>query len=270
MRDTIFISYSHEDDLYKKSLEAHLNALENYFNIKIWSDKKIETGSEWDSTISRKINETAVAILLVSKDYLASKYIAKKEMKPIFEAHYNGELEVIQVIITPCIFSKIENLSKLQAINDPKQPLCAMTVIEQDYVWSKLAEKVLEKLEKRSELHKSKKDTKELHKIKYKNIAQKTEPLNTNWHRATIVEKRSNVREDYRCYKLDKTLPLPECEIAENESHWLFYRTGEFEDLEVGHKVIFNVTKINELRNWNDLKNTRNIYVSELLIDVKK
>lgn len=274
MRDTIFISYSHEDDLYKKSLEAHLSALKNYFNIKIWSDKNIETGSEWNAVISQKISETAVAILLVSKDYLASKYIAEKEIKPIFAAHSNGELEIIQVIITPCIFSKIKNLSKLQAVNDPSQPLCAMSVIEQDYIWSKVAEDILEKLEKLSGLHKIKKDAKKQQNTPHKDTAQKSfeksESINKNWHRASIIEKRSNVREDYRCYKLDKTLPLLEGELAENESHWLFYRTGEFEDLKIGDRVVFNVTKINELRNWNDLKNTRNIYISELLIDAKK
>lgn len=53
------------------------------------------------------------------------------------------------------------------------------------------------------------------------------------------------------------------------ETHWLFYKTGQYQDLETGDQVMFQLDQINELRSWPDLKNTRNIYVKDLYVKKK-
>ncbi|MCM1307200.1 MAG: hypothetical protein NC223_01235 [Butyrivibrio sp.] len=76
-------------------------------------------------------------------------------------------------------------------------------------------------------------------------------------YRAKIVQIR-DTSPAYRCYKLDGLLQLNEALIP-GESHWIFYRAGMYEDLEVGDTIQFAVDST-ELRNFYDLKNARNIY----------
>ncbi|MGI6011288.1 MAG: toll/interleukin-1 receptor domain-containing protein [Ruminococcus sp.] len=285
MRNKIFLSYSHADALYKSNLETHLTALKHYFNVQIWNDSQLVVGEEWERQIEQVIGETAVAILLISKDYLASEFIAKKEVAPILEALEKKKIRIIPVILTHCLFSKIDALSKYQAVNDPKRPLCSMSESEQDQVWVEVASLAWEELKKTAEpvqeaeapAAKERKLTwREQESVGKMNAALHgmLVPDSEGWYFGSIAAIRENVREDFRCYRLNQLLYDPavngDCRIEKGESHWLFYKTGQFHDLQVGDKVIFKIDKLNELRHWKDLKNTRNIYIRELYVSAKK
>ena len=66
----------------------------------------------------------------------------------------------------------------------------------------------------------------------------------------------------YRCYKLEKLLQLRET-MAPNESHWIFYRAGMYEDLAVGDTVAVRIDST-ELRSFPDIGYARNIYPKDL------
>ena len=280
MRDKIFISYSHADDLYKSRLETHLLALQRYFGITIWSDSLIEAGLDWNSTIAHIIEETSVAIHLISKDYLASEYIARNEVAPIMSAYNKGEISVIPIILTPCLFHQIQELSQLQAINDPKKPLCNLTELEQDEVWVHTVEAALHEWKKRKPANPTEDTsnwpeqwTEEEKNLILEGLAAFQGfliPYKEEWYHATIVAQRRNIRNEFRCYQLDKLIYRPDSKPVEGETHWLFYKAGEFSDLKIGDRVRFQVNKINELRHWSDIQNTRNIYISELFVDAKQ
>lgn len=80
---------------------------------------------------------------------------------------------------------------------------------------------------------------------------------NNGLYRAKIAQIRET-SPTYRCYKLDGLLQLNEA-LLPGESHWIFYRAGMYENLEVGDIIQFSVDST-ELRNFQDLKNARNIY----------
>lgn len=68
----------------------------------------------------------------------------------------------------------------------------------------------------------------------------------------------------YRCYKLEKNLKLPETvNVLPDETHWLFFRAGMYEDLTPGDTIRLLVGST-ELRNFPDLKHARNIYPDDL------
>lgn len=48
----VFISYSHDDEIYRVELEKHLALLRRQGLVDIWSDHCIRPGEEFDTAIS--------------------------------------------------------------------------------------------------------------------------------------------------------------------------------------------------------------------------
>lgn len=67
---TIFISYSHEDSKYLKRLNVHLKPLERQGLVELWDDTKIKVGDKWEEEILKALNRSAIAILIISADFL--------------------------------------------------------------------------------------------------------------------------------------------------------------------------------------------------------
>lgn len=291
MRDKIFISYSHKDDSYLNALKTHLHPLELIDKLEEWDDQKIAVGGDWDNQIITAINETAVAILLISKDFLASDYIMKKELPPLLEACEKEKIKIIPVILTTCVFSQIKMLSKWQAINSPENPLCLMEENEQDKIWVKVVELTVQEYEK----YKSKNKMSIVSPEKIMSgLASSADPLSASgrflisvfekvegmsnfllpdkdgWYHARVVKPRDNLRDDFRCYLLNKLIFIQEAPPVYNETHWIFYRATQFADLSDEDKIMFKVSEIDKLRNWDDISNTRNIYITDLCVDKKR
>lgn len=81
------------------------------------------------------------------------------------------------------------------------------------------------------------------------------------YYRVKITEIRSTPPQ-CRCYKLEKLLQLREA-MTPNESHWIFYKAGMYEDLAVGDTVAVLVHST-ELRRFPDIGAARNIYPDDL------
>ncbi len=46
-KPTVFISYSHKDEVWKDRLRPHLKVLEQVGRITTWDDRKIDAGETW-------------------------------------------------------------------------------------------------------------------------------------------------------------------------------------------------------------------------------
>lgn len=291
MRDKIFISYSHEDESYLNALKIHLHPLELTDKLEEWDDQKILVGGDWEKEIMTAINETAVAILLISKDFLASDYILKKELPLLLEAYENEKIRIIPVILTTCIFSQLKTLSKLQAVNSPDKPLCGMKEDEQDKVWINVVALTAQAYEtykntSRIDFFSPVEIVSHLSSLAdpstgsgsflasaYERIESMSDflmPDEAGWYHGRIVKARDHLRDDFRCYLLNKLVYNHEEDPVPNETHWLFYRAAQFADLYAGDKVMFRINKIDILKNWHDISNTRNIYITELYVDKKR
>ena len=118
MRNQVFISYSHADDEYLQRLRKHLGQLERR-NIKVWTDKDIQPGDDWHHEIKKALETTKVAVLLVSTDFLDSKFITDDELPPLLDAARAEGVRILPVLVKPCAFGDIElvPLSRYQAVN---------------------------------------------------------------------------------------------------------------------------------------------------------
>jgi hypothetical protein len=144
---TVFISYSHLDGRWLRKVQTNLEVL-NYLGIKFtpWEDTKIKSGTKWRAEIEKALAASQVAILLVSTDFMASKFIQEDELPPLLKSAEAGGTTILPLILKPCLFAKHPKLSAYQAVNDPTRPLSRLTQPEQDEILVRLAERVRELL----------------------------------------------------------------------------------------------------------------------------
>jgi len=140
----IFVSYSHNDKDYKDEVIKTLKGLKNVFpdlNFYVWSDECIRTGTDWLKEIETALDEAAVAVMIVSRDFISSEFIMQKEVPALLQ---NAELKgtiIVNLIAGKSLFKHMI-LSKFQSVNNPEEPLKGLTAHEQDVVYNKLAEDI--------------------------------------------------------------------------------------------------------------------------------
>jgi hypothetical protein len=140
-RDKVFISYSHKDREWLTRLRPHLRPLERDGAL-VWDDSRIQAGMPWKAEVEAALNSTKVAILLISADFLASDFIVDNELPPLLEAAKHDGATILSVIVRPCRFTKNEELSRFQAINDPTEPLVGMRAARREDMFVKVADAV--------------------------------------------------------------------------------------------------------------------------------
>ena len=111
--------------------------------LSVWSDKDIAPGEEWRRKIEAAISQAGAAVLLVGRDFLASKFIKTEELPPLLRAHGKGALRLYILVVTHCLF-EFSSLGKYQAFNDIKNPLEEMSPPEQNRWLNNLCRKILE------------------------------------------------------------------------------------------------------------------------------
>ncbi|MEO0987628.1 MAG: toll/interleukin-1 receptor domain-containing protein, partial [Cyanobacteria bacterium J06639_14] len=98
----VFISYSHKDEALKDELLPHLTILQREDRIKTWQDRDIEAGMEWEAAIKTQLEKAKIILLLVTTNFLASKYCYVKEMQRAVQRHQEGTARVLPIILKPC------------------------------------------------------------------------------------------------------------------------------------------------------------------------
>jgi TIR domain len=98
----VFFSYSHADEDLRNRLEVHLAMLMRQGVITVWHDRRLPPGDEIDRGISGQLEKADLILLVVSPDFLASRYCYDVEMARALERHRAGEARVLPVILRPC------------------------------------------------------------------------------------------------------------------------------------------------------------------------
>jgi TIR domain len=99
---SLFYSYSHRDERFRRTLESHLSVLRRSGLITEWHDRMIGAGGDWRGEIDRNLATADIVLLLVSPDFLASDYCWGEEMTKALQRHERGEARVIPIILRPC------------------------------------------------------------------------------------------------------------------------------------------------------------------------
>lgn len=111
-KPTVFISYSHEDEKWKDRLVTHLGVLQQEGLLDLWDDRRIGAGEAWYEKIEEAIEKVKVAVLLVSANFLTSKFILGEEVPRLLERQGEG-LRIFPIIIRPCAWKRVNWLSRM-------------------------------------------------------------------------------------------------------------------------------------------------------------
>ena len=142
----MFISYSHRDAAWLESLRVHLEPLIDRDRLQVWDDGSIEPGDRWLDELRDAVGRARVAILLVSPDYLASRFIAREELTPILRAAETDGLRVFWIPVRSSIVDKTE-LATLQAAQPPDKPLAGLRGAAVDRALASIARSIYEVFE---------------------------------------------------------------------------------------------------------------------------
>jgi hypothetical protein len=132
-RSKVFVSYSHFDEEYLNDIKRHFKPFLKH--IDFWDDTKILPGQRWKDEIRNAINETKVAILLVSTDFLGSDFISTDELPPLLKAAQENGAVILIVILKPCLFEEFTALNQYQAMNPPSKPVAKMEYTEKEELY---------------------------------------------------------------------------------------------------------------------------------------
>lgn len=109
----VFISYSHKDEEWKDRLVTHLGVLQQEDYLDLWDDRRIGAGEDWYQGIQKAMSVVSVAILLVSANFLTSKFIKSKEIPCLLERRKEEGLFIYPVIIRPCAWKQVKWLAQM-------------------------------------------------------------------------------------------------------------------------------------------------------------
>jgi hypothetical protein len=125
----IFVSYSHADEKWRQEFEIMSKPMSRDFDLKFWSDKEL-MGGKWEEQIVDKMGEAIAVLFLVSKNFLASKFIAETEVPYFLKARAERKIEIFWALLGHCDLDcelvkpilTIQSMNGLKPMNEMLEP----------------------------------------------------------------------------------------------------------------------------------------------------
>jgi hypothetical protein len=122
----LFLSYSSHDEVVAKALIAHLEPLKRIGILEAWHFRELKAGENWDQKVSAELLAADIVGMLISVDFINSKYITDVEVASAMKRHAAGEAAVVPIIARNCLW-KISPLGDLQALPKDGKPIASWT-----------------------------------------------------------------------------------------------------------------------------------------------
>lgn len=155
----VFISYAHEDAGIMEALRAHLEPLARGSGLDVWTDQSITTGQTWKPDIVKHMERARVAVLLLSRAFLESRFIIDTELPFLLRKSATEGIELVCVPIVALDPAQLSfryspsqggersfSLGDLQWASPPEQPIGGMAPGERDAFFAQLARDIVKKI----------------------------------------------------------------------------------------------------------------------------
>src|SRR5919108_6660259 len=141
----VFISYSHKDREALERFQRFLLPLERKELVDAWDDTRIKQGNDWKAEIDKALADPKVAVLFISQDFLASKFISEEELPHLLAARTRGGLTIIPVFLNHSNVDLVcEELTRIQGYGSPQQPLSILRPDERERIYAELSRRITE------------------------------------------------------------------------------------------------------------------------------
>lgn len=118
----IFYSYSRSDESFVLELNEHLTRLKGGRSFKIFWDRNLPPGAEWQAETITELRDSDLVLLLISPDYLASRYCQQVELPEALRLNNCGLAVVSPIIVRACDWLDTQ-LAQLQVVSPGGKPL---------------------------------------------------------------------------------------------------------------------------------------------------
>ena len=114
-RPSVFISYAHADEAWKDELLKHLRAAFGMdAPVELWDDRRIGAGDAWLAEIESALDRASVAVLLITADFLASKFIQGTEVPRLLDRRSSEGVRLMPLLVDACPWSRSRWLASIQ------------------------------------------------------------------------------------------------------------------------------------------------------------
>ena len=132
----LFVIYARADEEFRDELVKHLAVLRRQGFIH-WDDQFVVPGEDWNSRIQAELYNSNVILMLVSPDFMDSRYILEHEVKPALELQAANKARVVPIIVRSVDWT-FSPLGKLQVF--PKDALPLNKWQDRDEAWLRIVE----------------------------------------------------------------------------------------------------------------------------------
>jgi len=133
-RPVVFVSYSHKDEKEQQHLLSHLGVLHKAGLLEVWSDDNIGAGVNWQTEISRAIEKSKVAVLLITANFLTSEFILSQEVPVLLTHREHKGLAVFPVIAKACAWERVDWLAGMNVRPKNGKPIWGINSLDVDEV----------------------------------------------------------------------------------------------------------------------------------------
>lgn len=110
----VFCCYANQDEKYFKEIQAHFSVTKDTINL--WDSNKIRPGEHRKNAIEKALENTKIAIFLLSSNFFASKIIIN-EVNYLLKEAATKSVIILLVLVRPCNFTANQELSQYQPMN---------------------------------------------------------------------------------------------------------------------------------------------------------
>jgi len=112
----IYISYARPDEPWLEKILVFLKPMEAFNEIRVFYDRHLSPGDEWDETLRLNLEHTALGIVLLSPDWLANDYATTVEFPAL------ASRKMIPVLVRECNW-RDRPISRFQILTAKDRPL---------------------------------------------------------------------------------------------------------------------------------------------------
>jgi hypothetical protein len=146
----LFMCYAHANERTVRQLIPSLKVLARRGYIAPWRDTDLVPGEDWDETIRNRLAKAQIILFMVSRDFLASKYITEQERPLAITLMKEKKAVVIPVLLSACSWRE-EDFAKLEKLPRKDDPVTSFNPRER--AWALVEEglkKTVEQLRRRA------------------------------------------------------------------------------------------------------------------------
>lgn len=143
---SLFICYARANERVVKRLVPSLKVLARRGYISPWRDTDLIPGEDWDETIQARLSESQIILFMVSRDFLASRYITDHERPVAMRLMNEKKAVVVPVLLSTCSWQD-EDFAKLEKL--PRKDELISSITPREDAWALVEEglkKVVEKV----------------------------------------------------------------------------------------------------------------------------